>query len=242
MVFGERNSGTNFVSSLLKSNFPRLEECRGDNGRNGFRHGWKHGFPAMIAAPKDMIAVCVFRHPESWIGSLHRMPWHVHDSLRDVPISEFVRREWHCVIDHPGFGVPQDDPRFGAELQWDRDPVTGQRFANVLQLRNAKNRAFLSLAARFDNHVLVRYEDVAAMPEAFIESIRSLFRFKGVPEFRPVLTERGQRRTRPYQSKAYAPLTDADRAFIWSELDRTIEAEIGYAPPGGKVPSGAATP
>ena len=37
LVYGERNSGTNFVDALLRQNFPGLEAERGDSGRSGFR-------------------------------------------------------------------------------------------------------------------------------------------------------------------------------------------------------------
>lgn len=231
VVFGERNSGTNFVAALLKRNFPSLIECRGDRGLSGgFDFGWKHGFPAMISAPPGVIAVCVFRHPETWVGSLHRKPWHADASLRDIPISDFIRRPWKAIIDDQNFGVRADDYRWNTELQWDRDPLTGRNFANVLKLRNAKNRGFLSLRSRFPDHFLLRYEDIQPAPEQFVATIGGFFSVTTTRRFRPVETERGAARSQPYQPKSYAPLSAADRKFIWSQLDKRIEAGLEYRP------------
>ncbi|GAA3863121.1 hypothetical protein [Celeribacter arenosi] len=230
-VFGERNSGTNFVHKLLHQNFlwpfaPATQRIE----RHGHRHGWKHGFPSAYTAPEDLLAVVVFRDPETWVRSLHAKPWHTHRSMRWRPISEFLRLEWQCIIDDVNFGIPKDDPRWGSELMIERDPMTGERFANVLKLRNAKNRGFLSFPKRYANTLLVRYEDVRDNQEGFVEAVRAGFDLAKDGDFTAVDTRRGQK-GKPYVAKDYAELSDEDRSFIWSQLDQEAESRIGYRPP-----------
>lgn len=230
-VFGERNSGTNFVHSLLLKNFlwpfapatQRIEQF-------GHRHGWKHGFPSAYTAPHDLLAVVVFRDPETWIRSLHNKPWHTHRSMRWRPISEFIRLEWHCIIDDPNFGIAKDDPRWGQELMIERDPVTGERFANIAHLRNAKNRGFLSMKARYDNVVHVRYEAVRDDPQGFVDLLAARYGLARAGDFAPVEGNRGHA-NKEYTPKVYEELSDDDRRFIWDALDAAQEAKLGYLRP-----------
>lgn len=233
MVFGERNSGTNLAHELLRRNIPAFENSPGDRiGRFGFRYGWKHGFPQMLAAPETCLAIALFRHPETWVRSMHARPWHAVPALRALPFEEFIRAEWQARVDETNFGVTQGDPRALAELHWDRHPLTGARFANLLQLRNAKTLGFLSLSARFSNCLLLRFEDVQSDPEGFVSHVATTWNLARTPAFQPVTERRGKPADGTFQPEPRAPLSNADRAFLWAELDRAQEARLGYAPQG----------
>lgn len=231
MVFGERNSGTNLAHELLRRNIPAFENSPGDRiGRFGFRYGWKHGFPQMLAAPDACLAVALFRHPETWVRSMHARPWHAVPALRALPFEEFIRAEWQARVDETNFGVTQGDPRALAELHYDRHPLTGARFANLLRLRNAKTQGFLSLSARFANCLLLRFEDVQSDAEGFVAHVASVYGLQRTPDFRPVTERRGKTADGTFAPEPRAPLSDADRAFLWSELDQAQEATLGYTP------------
>lgn len=231
MVFGERNSGTNLVHALLTRNLPALADSPGDRiGKYGFRYGWKHGFPQMLAAPDTCLAVAVFRHPETWVRSMHARPWHALPGLRDLPFEDFLRAEWVSRVDEANFGVTRDDPRALAELHYDRHPLTGARFANLAQLRNAKTQGFLSLPARFANCLLVRTEDVQAAPERLVEHVAKAYGLARLPAFQPVTERRGKPADGAFTPEPRAPLSEADRAFLWQELDGDQEGRLGYRP------------
>lgn len=230
-VFGERNSGTNFVDALVRRNIPRLAKSPNHKvGKAHLPYGWKHGFPQMISAPPDCLAIGVFRSPESWLQSLFKKPWHVPHRLKRAEFSDFIRLQWSCVVNAPNFGIDREDRRWGSELQWERHPVTGERFENVLQMRNLKNQGFISLTSRFRNAVLVRYEDVAAEPESFIEFLNDNYRVRPTAEFSPIEGRRGK--TTKYVPKVYDPITEEDRNFIWEQLDNETEVSLGYGSSG----------
>jgi len=231
MVFGERNSGTNNVMELLRRNFPAFADSPADRvGTSGFRYGWKHAFPQMLAAPPSTLAVGVFRNPETWVRSMHKRPWHVGPRLAALPFHEFLRARWFSWVDETNFGIARDDPFMMAELQWDRHPLTGERFANICALRTAKNAGFLSLPRRFGNCILVRHEDVIRDPEHFVQTIHECFGVPRVAGFVPIVSRRGRPSEGPFEPASYPPLTDEDRAFLWSQLDLAQELRLGYGP------------
>lgn len=240
MVFGERNSGTNFVDALLRQNIPALANMPNDRiTERGFPYGWKHGFPQMISAPKSTLAIAVFRHPEAWLGSTHKRPWHAIASLRNLSISEFIRAEWISVVNEKNFGVEPGDTRWLTEMQWERHPLTGERFSNICELRKAKNQGFLSLRKRFANYVFVRYEDVAEDPEKFIYFVSAGFKLGRKRKFVPVEHSRGRPTEGTFVPKTYDPLTDADIEFIWNTLDADQENAMGYYPGETRMPEDA---
>ena len=232
MVFGERNSGTNLAHALLQQNIPTFAHSPGDRiGKYGFRYGWKHGFPQMLAAPDAVLAICVFRHPETWLRSMHARPWHAAPALKDLPFDAFIRAQWQTRVDERNFGVDDKDPRAMAELQWDRHPLTGQRFDNILALRTAKTAGFLSLPRRFSNCLLLRHEDLCAQPEAFVDHVATQYALPRSGDFHPVKARRGRAGEGAYQPVQYDPLAAQDRDFVWASLDVDQEKALGYHPP-----------
>ena len=167
-VRGERASGTNFLRWIV--------------GRNtALRHtdtpGWKHGFPGMIALPAELLIIGAVRNAADWALSLYARPWHAHPDLQRLGFSDFIRAEWRAVVDRPSDfdDIPPDLAVKGAELQFDRHPITGARFENLFALRRAKLAALLGLAARGGSVALVRMETAQAAPEETVRLLQSVF-------------------------------------------------------------------
>jgi hypothetical protein len=227
-VFGERNSVTNYLSNLI------IKNCKSQGGgslygaQNRAALGWKHGFPAMLGAFDDVLAIAVYRDPIAWLHALHRDPWHAAAHLRNVSFSQFIRSEWMSVIDDKGFGVVRGDPRWGHELLADRDPETGGRFANAMRLRNAKNRGFASLDNRVGNVLRVNYEAVYADPQGFLTALCGVYNLKRHGQLNPIEHDRGTPARGIYQPKPLPETTAADMDFIRQELDLQTEQVLGY--------------
>ena len=231
MVFGERNSGTNLAHALLRRNIPAFADSPGDRiGKYGFRYGWKHGFPQMLAAPDHTLAIGVFRHPEVWLRSMHARPWHAVPALSDLPFGQFIRAEWQTRVDEKNFGIDDADPRALAELHWDRHPLSGQRFENIMKLRNAKTAGFLSLPRRFANCLLLRHEATQDDHERFVSYVSKTFGLERTDSFHPVDHRRGKASDGPFEAKTHEPLTSQDRSYVWAQLDAAQENTLGYQP------------
>jgi hypothetical protein len=165
-VYGERNSGTRYLSALLAANF-RLDLLRDEAPRvvtwlsfdsQGMRDwyfaltgrrnlGWKHRLPpspdelaALGERARDVRFVTLVKNPYSWLLSLLRRPY---NAVRPyASVTELVTAPWVTV---------------GRE----RAPPA---FADAVAMWNAKAAANLALpAGRTAN---LRYEDLLADPAA----------------------------------------------------------------------------
>ena len=231
VVFGERNSGTNYVSELLRRNFAKLTNMASDKiERFGFRYGWKHGFATMVSAPRNALCVIVVRHPETWLRSMHQRPWHSTSAVRHKSFSDFIRSEWTSCIDEQNFGVLKDDFRWLSELQYDRHPLSGERFSNIIALRNAKITSFFGNRNRFLNFLVVRLEDVQDNPSSFIHEVGKLYTLEVNSEFLDIHQRRGKDLDGKFSRTRYRELKAEDKKFVWQQLDETQEGLTGYFP------------
>jgi len=222
-VLGERSSGTNFVKRLF--------------GRNtGLKPtealGWKHGFPHMMAVPADLAVICVVRAADSWAMSMFAKPWHTTPAMQALPFAAFIRAEWDTIIDRPRyFEGLLAERSIGTPLQQDRHPETGQRFADLFALRQAKLTALMSLLKRDCTCVFLRMEDAQAAPEKTLSAVTQTL---GTPaphaDFRPVVKRLGSKfkpavSDRPALPEAW---TRDDRAHLRASIDTDLEARLGY--------------
>lgn len=222
-VLGERSSGTNFVKRLLGRNSPlKPTEAL----------GWKHGFAQMMAVPADMAIICVVRRADTWAMSMFSKPWHTTPELQALPFSDFIRAEWHTVIDRPRYFEGMIDPQcLGTPLQQDRDPESGQCFRNLFALRQAKLASLVTMLNRSVTCVFLRMETAQSDPETTLGRIlRGLDVSQPKAPFRPVMKRLGARfkpaiPTRPDMPSAW---TADDLAFLRTQIHAEQEARLGY--------------
>lgn len=220
-IYGERCSGTNWVAQILRRNLPGIHLV----DDFGWKHGWVFGD---IEAASDCLFVVVHRDPFDWLRSLHKTPWHTAPELRGVPFAQFVRTAWRCLWGSD-MELPAGDPRAGTEMLHERDPSTGEPFANPMRLRTAKIRAWDALRTRARHHVDVRYEAAMQDPRAFVRELAKRFGLRRWPWFRGVKTFKGgPDRFRP---QPYPPIAGPDLAWIAGELDCELEAAHGFDVP-----------
>lgn len=220
-VLGERSSGTNFVKRLLGRNTP-LQPTEA--------LGWKHGFPHMMAVPRDLAVICVVRDPASWALSMYDKPWHTTPALQALPFSDFIRAEWNTIIDRPRYFeglVPAGST--GVPLQMDRDPVTGGRFANLFALRTAKLHSLLTMLDRDVTCVFLRMEDAQADPEGTLTRLCAALGTDAAA-YRPVVKRLGSKFKPAVPDRAPKPekLSGEDMSFLRAQIDTKLEASLGY--------------
>lgn len=232
-VFGERCSGTNFLETLIDQNLlgvRRIEPV-----------SWKHSYPDRGGLPgDDTIYVVVVRDPYNWLRSFHRSPWHVAPELRHRDFSSFIRAEWKCVWDEQGFVFP-GDPRYGAEMMRERDPITRRRFANVLHMRNRKLESYLALREKSSAVMLVRFESLTADPVGFLQRLEARFGLGARRRVRIPVGYKGRMswkrrlafavtfgRVGRFHPKGYPPIGPRDLEFINENIDWDLESACGH--------------
>ncbi len=217
-IFGERCSGTNYVAQLLRRNLFGVQLT------DAF--GWKHGWPDRVTGSTEQcLFVVVHRDPFAWAQSLHRQPWHAAPALRDLPFDRFVRAPWWCCWGQD-MELAADDSRAGTEMLHERDPATGERFADILRLRTAKLRAWLALETRVRHFAVVRYEDALRQPGQVVRGIANRTGLRRWPWLRGVHTVKGGKD--PFVARAEQPFAPADIAWIASAVDRELESRLGH--------------
>ncbi|MEP4198239.1 MAG: hypothetical protein ABJL99_21660 [Aliishimia sp.] len=223
-VVGERSSGTNYVKRLLGRNtaLRPTEDL-----------GWKHGFAHALAIPADLVVIGVVRRADDWARSMHSKPWHCTPKLQSLAFSQFIEAEWDTIIDRPRyFAGAKEAGLLGQPLMHDRHPLTGEKFANLFELRASKLTGLLSYFSRDCSFILLRLEDVIADPEAMLGKILGCL--EGATQrsdFRPVIKRLGSKFKPSVEQRFATPdgMSNADMRVLLKSVNTDQEDALGYA-------------
>lgn len=175
-IYGERNTGTNYLSQLLDLNF-EIQQLPGVVPRSighmqhvlpgrewlrdayfaasyGKNLGWKHCHvrPDLMRARfrgdlQRVAFVTLTKNPYSWLISLSRKPYHYQDDRPDS-LEVLIAKPWRTV---------------------GRDNMN-KAVCDPVDLWNRKNASYLELAAHFPT-VTLKYEELLASP---LDAVRNI--------------------------------------------------------------------
>ena len=229
-LFGERCSGTNFVSSLVTKNFKHVELTTDFGGKHWFL---KDHFPrcrpnvstdtecirSLSHNNSDTLFLCIFRNPFDWIRSLNTRPYHA-SNHRDISISQFIRKPWLSFERYPANKHwPQRDDGF-----WFIEEAL-----NLLRLRSMKIEHLLNLQDRVENYHCINYETLLDK-NAYLANIATDFQIElKQPEIMGDNRYFGRPPGTDFSPTKYPTLQQHDIDFINQELDWDLEQKIGYS-------------
>ncbi len=220
-IYGQRCSGTNLVTRAIEANMPGVAITEA--------FGFKHWFvPPQTLFVKDTLVLVVARDAYDWARSLHRQPWHAHPELKAKPFDAFIRSDWHSYWDDHFGHIEPGHPMHGDEMLHERDPETGERFANCIAKRTAKLRHWSSLTNRAHNVALLGYDAFSRDPAAFVTALAAVAEIERREPFVPITSYKGQGHA-PYVPTAYPDLAAEDAAHIAAWLDPDVEAAFGLS-------------
>lgn len=237
-LYGERNSGTNYLERLIRLNlavhllrgttpdpvdvpFFGAEWVRDLYFRLAFRSnlGWKHMLAPDVrqlegAVDPGLLFVCLVKNPYAWLLSLYRKPHHARE--RHASFEAFLVNPWHTL---------------GREN-------APKGFPNPIALWNAKMASYLQLSEH-QRVVVLRYEDLLADPLGVLDS---LCREHGIPvRKRPLenIVNSVHDSSKGWDYEFYRSyyleerwrekLSPAALQIIDRELDATLVQRLGYA-------------
>lgn len=240
-IFGERNSGTNYLSTILRVNFPQLEIY--DYGENG-SYGIKH-WPAWVGKPisynfrlygkqaerfctfpnsDDCLFIYIFRNPYDWVQAMARTPWEI---AKQPSLDAFLRTP-------PSYNKSlekvQNSPELAKYLR-ELNPDTNLPFDNILTLRAKKIENALQIKNLVKHFIILKYEDFKTDPFFFLKQINKIIPV-ATPEneFLDVnFDARPGSFSKKYKNKPYPPLSHENLLFINSHADWDLECLLGYA-------------
>jgi len=210
-VLGERNSGTNFVASLLRANLS------GDIVE-GRPYGWKHGFiDRRVVETPDLLTVVVYRHPVRWLQSVHAKPLELTDNFKGLSFEAFLKTPWTGGFQKPG-GAKEPSTA-------DLEPQTGRVFPDPMAARRAKISYLEEMQQMAGRVAFLRFEDANRDPKRTLERLCAIFDLPRGP-YRPVSGFKGTGGR--YLPKHIRPPSSAHMAHISARLDHALEARLGY--------------
>ncbi|MDG2449919.1 MAG: hypothetical protein P8M34_09780 [Saprospiraceae bacterium] len=177
-IFGERNSGTNYLRKVLQENvnLPFTQVY-------GFKHWYIKGLVPRgqdntttdneclksIEHGSHTLFIHIVRNPFDWSAAMYKKPYHICESDR-TSLLNFLRSPYMAYEKNqpPNHTVEFKSP-------WIRDPHTGYFFieksANLITLRNEKNLHFEMLERKVKYFSIIRLEnlksDVSDMIDQF---------------------------------------------------------------------------
>lgn len=183
-IFGERNTGTNYVEQLLRKNYPvRIVRDRGPISlKNLYKElGDLEGMPRIIMQ-EHLLDVDTRKMKESDFGWKHTVP-----NIEFIRTASNVSKTYFvCVVKYPYsfitslFNRPRNDQlerrtdlRKFVESPWKltaRDSIPMHFLESPVQLWNYKVGSYLRLKDSVPNCMIVKYEDIIADVGSFFDS------------------------------------------------------------------------
>lgn len=205
-VYGERNSGNNWVITMICHNVANPKEYNQHNFNYQHRLGWIHGMPVdkyYARENKGTFFLFLVRNPFAWVLSTYRNP---HNTYQEKPESLRV------FLDLPFDG-----------------------YANPIQMLMVKWRAYLDFVEFLPRKSrIIRYEDFLQDPEGTLHSIPLQWQttYKPINE---KIRSSGRGTGRTYNKRKYNLSREFMRAIdpvskekIKSKLNKNICDAVGY--------------
>jgi hypothetical protein len=157
-VFGERNSGTNFLAKLIKQN---IRDIKQDSGYYLGGTGWKHGFPRIkyFKNIDEVLFIFIIRDLDSWLLSMYNNPYSYKSPNK---IEDFV--SGNLII---------DENRKGHDVHI----YKGER-QNVIDLRYAKIRRYKAFFDLVPNALFINLKDLQENNDKFLNFLNTTYSLK----------------------------------------------------------------
>ena len=166
-VFGERNSGTNFLIKLLQKNI-NINIC---SSYYKDKTGWKHGYPKINLEDIDeTLYIFIIRDLESWLKSMYIRPYHIR---KIKGINNFLTTK-----------IKQAEKRKDHDMNINKDETN----LTIFELRYKKIQSYLNTFNKLKNAIIINLEDIQKdYGENFINTIILKFKLIKKNNFVPIL-------------------------------------------------------
>lgn len=165
-IYGERNSGTNFLTELLRNNIVNLTILSGTYNKGS---GWKHGFPKHYKEnDSKVLYIFLIRDLESWLQSMYKNPYHIkRTSQMNFLYNTLEIREKKQ--DHPVHMDPREKN-------------------NIIKLRYHKISDYLSFYETISNGIFIHLKDLQKNYQSFLSFLKNTYSIQIKDEIIPILS------------------------------------------------------
>jgi hypothetical protein len=204
-ILGERNSGTNFLSHALTTNFFITDS----KSKYVNKHFWKG---KSFKNSDDVLFVGIVRNPLDWINSMYKNPHHFKTHFHDK--HSFLYGEFWSEHNN-------------VEIMNDRHLQTGNRYHNIIECRCVKLDFLLHVFPSMVKHfILIRYEDLRDDYKNIMTQIGDKFnlKIKNIQEF-PISITYNPKTKKMYKKNTLRVITRKellDHPYFNTNLERTF--------------------
>gem|GEM_PF-3972142 len=235
-IFGERNSGTNYLEHLVSRNIK--------NAQITWELGWKHWFPALdLGFDRSILVLVIHRNVIDWVKSMWCNPWHLPTHITKLNFDRFLRE--------PLAPMAQNSSKSGSEVNkyghvvYERNPKTNLFFDNLIKLRSEKINSFIRLGISFPQVEHILYEHLNSNPQACLNKLSEKHALVINSKFDKISEYKGRRSfIRGFRNRCRAVFKriliknsllegSENHKFLMNTLDLDLESQIGYS---GKYP------
>ncbi len=165
-IYGERNSGTNFLKKLLSINIENITILP-----SSYKYDWKHGFSRFknFEKTEEILFIFIIRDLESWLKSMFKNPYHYeikYNNIADFLINKLcikdLRKEHNVNID-----IRENDDLFN--------------------LRYNKIKHYLNNCGNLKNFIFVNLEKLQNDNEHFLNFLSDKYLLKIVLPYKKIL-------------------------------------------------------
>jgi len=184
-IYGERQSGTNYLAKVMYDNFD-VEHVLLPDSIDGSKHWFgnekniesiQHTFDCMI--------LCIVRNPIDWIMSFFNNP-HQQSPSRITDLLTFISTEFYSTLQSTG-----------TELEL-------RRYKDIFEMRCVKNLFLYStIPALTPNGYFIKYEDLKHTPDTILTNIKH--KFKLTPKHNTFIIENKRIIPQNFQLMSHMP-------------------------------------
>ena len=166
-IFGERNSGTNFLTSLIKKNIMDInvysEYYKGGSG-------WKHGFPRIKLFKKldSTLFIFIIRDLDEWITSMYFNPY---SYKKPNNINHFLN-----------FKLYINDKRSDHDVN-----IYKSEQQDIINLRIAKIKSYLNFYDNVNNAIFVNLKDLQNNNKKFLVFLKMIYNLN-ITDYTPIIS------------------------------------------------------
>lgn len=222
-IYGERNSGTNYIDQLIRLNYRNFRIL--DNhfvGAGG--SGWKHGLPFPHRYHTgDTLLIVVFRELNDWLLSMYYNSYH----LRSIPtfgtgdFNTFIRTKFfglqYNMLEYYQFGYnPNDIDKIGFKFEQNKD---------MFDIRYSKYKEYMNLIHR-NNIAFINLNYLQKHPQLVLEELDTTF---GMSKYRinePFVNVTKHTKTQKKEKNRTYDKTILDQSFVDKYKNEEIENHI----------------
>jgi len=203
-IYGERNSGTNYLYQLMNKNF---------DSTITWNYGWKHFFGHNdLSNTDDTLFIAIVRNPYDWLNSTYKNPYHIEHMDRNI--EKFCLDEIYSKF-------------FNDELMEDRNLYNKMRYKNIFELRHTKLQFLINdMPNKVKNYILIRHEDLLDDFENTMNKIKNMgLKVKNDIQFPLNIDVYSKNHNVRYNKPTY---NDIPKDFINENLIKEYEEKLGY--------------